>query len=95
MTTNLYVCKDSVSNKVLCGFICANDGLAVRDNVVALSKVAPLGDLQLFRVATIDDSSMLVEYTTPVLVPWDSYRFPENPLKKDIELANSKNEVSK
>lgn len=93
MKTNLYMVKDTISNKVLCGFICANDGLAVRENIVPLSKAAPLGDLSLFRVGTVDDESMLVEYVPPVLVSWDSYKFPENPLKKDIELAN--NEVSK
>ncbi len=93
MKTNLYMVKDTISNKVLCGFVSANDGLAVRENIVALSKAVPLGDLSLFRVGTVDDESMLVAYEPPVLVPWDSYKFPENPLKKDIELANK--EVSK
>lgn len=93
MKTNLYIVKDTISNKALCGFISANDGLAVRENIVALSKAVPLGDLSLFRVGKIDDESMFIEYEPPVLVSWDSYKFPENPLKKDIELAN--NEVSK
>ncbi len=93
MKTNLYMVKDTISNKILCGFISANDGLAVRENIVALSKAVPLGDLSLFRVGKVDDESMLVEYEPPVLVSWDSYKFPENPLKKDIELANK--EVSK
>ncbi len=93
MTTNLYMVKDTISNKVFCGFISANDGLAVRENIVALSKAVPLGDLSLFRVGVVDDESMLVTYSAPVLVPWDSYKFPVNPLKKDIELANK--EVSK
>lgn len=88
MNTNLYMVKDTISNKILCGFISANDGLAVRENIVPLSKAAPLGDLSLFRVGKVDDESMLVTYESPVLVPWDSYKFPENPLKKDIELAN-------
>ena len=93
MKTNLYMVKDTISNKVLCGFVSANDGLAVRENIVPLSKAVPLGDLSLFRVGNVEDESMLVTYEPPVLVPWDSYKFPENPLKKDIDLANK--EVSK
>lgn len=85
MKTNLYMVKDSISSQVLCGFVACNDGMAVRDNIVALSKAVPLGDLALYCVGTVDTESMFVEYSAPRLVLWDSYKFPENPLKKDID----------
>lgn len=82
---NLYCVRDKVADNVVCTFTCANDGLAVRENVVALSKVAPLGDLELNRVGTLDEKTLAVSSSPVTVVSWESYKFPETPLLKPNE----------
>lgn len=89
MVLNVYVAFDKIGKRVVCTFSSPSDGLAVRENAPALSKVIPLGDIELRRIGSLDDESLVY---TPVLddgnknyvsVDWNSYQFPESPLKKD------------
>lgn len=87
---NLYCVRDKVADNVVCTFSTANDGLAVRENAVALSKVAPLGDLQLTFVGTLDEKTLQVTSEPARVVSWDSYKYPESPLKKSEPTVVSK-----
>ena len=78
---NLYVVHDKVADNVICSFSCPNDGLAIRENAPALSKVAPLGDLEIIKVGTIKKDTLEVSPCTHSVVSWDSYKFPESPIK--------------
>lgn len=81
MNMNLYCVFDKIANNIVCSFSAPNDGLAVRENVVALSKVCPLGDLELRRVGEIDTETTFVKPLKVEVISWESYRFPESPLK--------------
>lgn len=83
MTLGLYSAFDTVGKRSICVFASASDGLAVRENAPALSKVIPLGDVQLRKIGEVDDSSLKVfAYDEPVVVSWESYKFPESPVLK-------------
>lgn len=92
MTLGLYSAFDTVGKRSICVFASASDGLAVRENAPALSKVIPLGDVQLRKIGEIDDSSLKVTvYDEPVSVSWESYKFPESPiLKSQSEVKNER-----
>lgn len=79
---NLYSVHDKVGDSVICTFSSANDGLAVRENAPALSRVAPLTDLELLHIGTFDDKTFEVSNIASRIVPWDSYKFPETKLQK-------------
>lgn len=81
MILKLYCVRDKVADKSLCVFTAVNDGMAIRENGVALSRVAPLGDLELNAIGTFDDETMEIAKTPNVIVSWDSYKFPESPVK--------------
>lgn len=81
MILNLYAVRDKIADKVLCVFHSTNNGMAVRENLPALSRVAPINDLELNRIGTIDDVTMEIVKDSPVIVSWDSYKFPESPVK--------------
>lgn len=87
---NLYCAYDKVAGSALCCFMSSNDGMAIRENAVALSKVLPLGDIELRCVGAIDDVSTIVVPADYRIVDWDSYKFPESPMK-----PIQKNEVNK
>lgn len=92
MTKNVYAAYDKVASSTLCVFCSQNDGMAIRENVVALSKVIPLGDLELRCIGHVDDeSSHLVGDSNYRVVDWNSYKFPESPIKKD-DKKEAKNE---
>ena len=90
MKLGLYSAYDKVANRSICCFASASDGLAVRENAPALSKVIPLGDVELRKFAEIDDTSLelSLKIDAPdghnfVVVPWDSYKFPESPISRE------------
>lgn len=79
---NVYAAYDKVASSVLCVFSSQNDGMAIRENVVALSKVIPIGDLELRCVGSIDDESSLLHSNANYrVVDWNAYKFPESPMK--------------
>lgn len=88
---NLYCVRDKVADNVICSFSAPNDGLAVRENVIALSKVCPLGDLELVHIGYLDEKTLDCSSASRSVVSWDSYKFPESPLKPLVK-ENSKNE---
>lgn len=94
---NLYVAYDKVASSTLCCFMSSNDGMAIRENVVALSKVLPLGDIELRCVGTIDEVSSVVFPTDYRIVDWDSYKFPESPMKpiSKTDVQKSESEVTR
>lgn len=78
MIYNVYCVRDVVADDTICMFYAVTDGVAVRDNLPALSRVRPIDDLRLYCVGSFDSSSMsLNPFTSPVAVSWDSYKFPE------------------
>lgn len=78
----IYTVRDVVADNYLCMFVSTNDGMAIRENARGLSQVAPLGDLELFRIGDFDNATGQIELTDKVLVPWDSYKVPTNPIQK-------------
>lgn len=91
MSKNVYAAYDKVASSVLCVFSSSNDGMAIRENAPALSKVLPLGDIELRCVGSIDDESSLLHSDSNYrIVDWNSYKFPESPIKPVV-----KNEVNK
>lgn len=84
----LYSVFDKLRESTLCSFTAPNDGMAIRDNARGLSQVCPLGDLELRCVGELDDKSGFVSLSYLVtdekyhVVSWDSYKFPESPIKK-------------
>lgn len=76
---NIYTAFDKVANKPLCVFASPSDGLAIRENAPALSRVLPLGDIELRKIGTISDDCK-IESCDMSTVSWDSYKFPENPI---------------
>lgn len=90
MKLGLYSAYDKVANRSICCFASASDGLAVRENAPALSKVIPLGDVELRRIASVDDTTLQVSLNVDTpdgqnfsVVPWDSYKFPESPIERE------------
>lgn len=81
---NLYCVRDRVGDTVICSFSCANDGLAIRENYPALSRVAPIGDLELVQIGTLDEKTLEVNGCPSRVVSWDSYKFPESPIQKGV-----------
>lgn len=86
----LYSCFDKLAQKTICTFQSPSDGMAVRENVRAISRIIPLGDCELRCVGEIDDEKCIIlPYDSFSVVSWDSYKFPESPLKpldKDSEI---------
>lgn len=79
MIYNVYCVRDIVADDTICMFYAATDGVAVRDNLPALSRVRPIDDLKLYCVGSFDSAVMLVKsFSSPVAVSWDSYKFPES-----------------
>ena len=92
MTLGLYVAYDKIAKKALFTFSSASDSLAVRENAPNLSKIVPLGDIELRKIAEIDDTSLelSLKIDAPAgcnskLVSWDCYEFPESPIKKEAK----------
>lgn len=80
----IYSVFDKVAQKTLCVFASPNDGLAIRENVRSIARLMPLGDAELrFTGYEIDDSTgdFSLSNCTRDVVSWDSYKFPENPIK--------------
>lgn len=86
MKLNLYVAFDKVAKKTLFTFNSASDSLAVRENAPNLSRLLPIGDVELRKVGILDDSTCKIEVLENYeLVSWDCYEFPESPIKKEVE----------
>ena len=80
MIYNVYCVRDVVADDTICLFYSSTDGVAVRDNLPALSRVRPVDDLRLYRVGSFDSISMQLHCdSSPVLVSWEVYKFPEMP----------------
>lgn len=86
MKLNLYVAYDKVAKKTLFTFNSASDSLAVRENAPNLSRILPVGDVELRKVGILDDSTCKVEpLENYEPVSWDCYEFPESPIKKEVQ----------
>lgn len=96
MTYNIYCVRDVVADDTICMFYASTDGMAVRDNLPALSRVRPVSDLRLYCVGSFDSKSMTVKaFTSPVAVSWDSYKFPEATPKDDKKVEKKVDNASK
>lgn len=77
----LYCVYDKVALRSFACFASPNDGLAIRENVRGIARVMPLGDCELRCVGDIDDETSVISPSDIRVVEWDSYKFPENPIK--------------
>lgn len=75
----LYGVVDKIDGEYLTVFHAKNDGMAIRSNLPALSRVRPVDDLEFYQIGTFDENSGLVSACPPRSVPKDSYKFPETP----------------
>lgn len=83
MKLNLYVAFDKVAKKTLFTFNSASDSLAVRENAPNLSRLLPVGDVELRKVGVLDDETCKIDVLENYeLVSWDCYEFPESPILK-------------
>ncbi len=86
MKLNVYVAFDKVAKKTLFTFNSASDSLAVRENAPNLSRILPVGDVELRKVGILDDSTCKIEALENYEpVSWDCYEFPESPIKKEVQ----------
>lgn len=86
MKLNVYVAFDKVAKKTLFTFNSASDSLAVRENAPNLSRLLPIGDVELRKVGILDDSTCKIEVLENYeIVSWDCYEFPESPIKKEVQ----------
>lgn len=77
----IYCCYDKLAERAICTFQSPSDGMAVRENVRAISRIIPLGDCELRLIGEIDDvTCSILPYDKFNVVSWDSYKFPESPL---------------
>lgn len=91
----IYGFFDRVAQRIRGVTIAENDGLVVRENARALGSVYPLGDIEIKVLAEMDEKTGFLtkkyELDEMQKVSWDSYKFPESPLKKvDKEEQNQK-----
>ena len=94
---NIYCVYDKIAKKTFATFSSPNDGLAIRENVRGIARVMPLGDCELRCVGVINDDTSVVSSSNVRVVAWDSYKFPENPIKplpensevKPVSVANN------
>lgn len=91
---NVYCVYDTIGKNCICTFQSANDGVAVRENAPALSRVAPLGDLRLNLIGTLDEETLQITPCPPTVVSWDSYKYPETPLKPNPQSKPASQGVS-
>ena len=61
MKLNLYVAYDKVAKKTLFTFNSASDSLAVRENAPNLSRLLPVGDVELRKIGILDDETCKIE----------------------------------
>lgn len=94
----IYSVFDKVAEKSFALFASPNNGLAIRENARAIVRVMPLGDCELRCIGEIDDyTCRILPYDSFEVVDWDSYKFPENPIKplpensevKPVSVANN------
>lgn len=82
-TVNVYSMRDKVRNRALMVCISESDGLVIRENAPSWSKVIPLGDIEIYQIGTFNENTQEIISCEPRLVAWNSYKFPESPLKNN------------
>lgn len=75
---NVYGVFDKIEKEYLSIFYAKNDGLAIRQNLPALSRVRPVQDLEFYQIGTFSADSGAITSCDPRFVPEDSYKFPES-----------------
>lgn len=91
--SKIYSIFDKTAQKSIACFSAPNDGMAIRENAPSISRIIPLGDAELRHIADFDDiSSKISPLPDFVVIDWNSYHFPENPIKpldKNTDLSKS------
>lgn len=84
MTANIYVGVDKMKMNasdafgVLGVFQCANDGIAIRDNLIPLIKIVHVEqDVGIYHVGTIDLHTLAITLCEPREVDHSAYKMPE------------------
>lgn len=91
--SKIYSIFDRVAQKAIACFSAPNDGMAIRENAPSISRIIPLGDAELRYIADFDDNSSKISPLPDfVVIDWNNYHYPENPIKpldKKAELSKS------
>lgn len=85
---NVYGVFDKIEGEYLTIFYAKNDGLAIRQNLPALSRVRPVEDLAFYQIGTFSADSGEIKACPARFVPEDSYKFPES--KPDVSSNDKK-----
>lgn len=100
---NLYALYDKVSDTLVETFIAQSDGVAVRNTLLTLR--IPIRDNEIYHIGTISRSIEMDKISTfasttsfsflssPRLVSWESYKFPENIADAVAPLGCSADEI--
>lgn len=84
--TNIYAFYDKTAGSMKVLTTAPNDGLAIRENTPYLQRICPLGDIEIRKIGTINEETCRVEtFEDYKIVDWNSYKFPESPLKNEKE----------
>lgn len=78
---NVYSIYDKIGEKIIGIFASPTDGLAIRENARAIGRIMPLGDAELRCIGTVNSDGSQIVPCEVRIVDWDSYKFPESPLK--------------
>lgn len=88
----IYGFFDVVAKRIRGVTIAENDGLVVRENARALAQVYPLGDIKIKVLADLDEETGAItrkyDLDEQQVVDWNSYKFPESPIKKVDKAPN-------
>ena len=76
-TFNVYGVKDLVDNSFFCVSSAVTDGSFIRQNFLNLLRLKPRRDMQVFCLGTYDTLTGVIIPSSPRLVDWDAYKFPE------------------
>ena len=87
---NIYALRDVVADDTKTVFHMKTDGLAVRSILPVYAPKYPLQDLVLYHIGTYNDETMEIKSVPSRVVPWESYKFPQENCNEEI-LKNGNN----
>lgn len=95
----IYGFFDVVAKRIRGVTIAENDGLVIRENARALAQVYPLGDIKIKVLAELDEQTGAItrkyDLDEQQIVDWNSYKFPESPIKQIKKVDKVEEETQK
>lgn len=77
MIYNMYCVRDIVADDAFVTFMAPTNGMAIRENLPALSRMKPVKDMELYKIGTFDSKTMEIKAEPKTAVSWEEYKFPE------------------